>query len=95
MPADEVVFSHVKLSRVLQARDRHGKLNRLYTVGEAARFIRMSFSAPRTDDADWTYAEHSLRKAAESGNADQAADATEAVVVLLDAEGMLFVSTEA
>lgn len=91
MHDDEVVLSHVKLSRVLQAhaKDRHNNLTRLYTVGEAARFIQLHFST-RTEDGVWTHAEHSLRKAAETGDADQAAHATEAVVVLLEAEGMLF-----
>jgi hypothetical protein len=61
----------------------------LTTIGEAARFMRGNFSRQRSDNTDWEHAAKTLEVAAETNETEGRKNATEAVIALLRADGML------
>ncbi len=89
MTHEEIIASPVKLAAPLDVKDNKNSKKTLATVGEAARFIRANFSRQRSDYVDWEYAARTLEVAAETDNADRRQQATDAVIALLRAEGML------
>jgi hypothetical protein len=84
-----IVISTVELTRVLTAKDPHGELHVLRTVGDAARFMHANFSWRRKGDVAWRHAAMCLEEAAIADDAEHAATATIAVEVLLNEDGLL------
>jgi hypothetical protein len=89
MEHEKIIASSVELAAPLNVKDIRNNKKILVNVGEAARFIRANFSRQRSDSADWEHAAKALEVAAETNDAERRQHATEAVVALLRAEGML------
>ncbi len=89
MMHEDIIASVVTLATSLTAKDAKNSKKTLTTVGEAARFIRTNFSRQRSDNVDWEHAAKALEAAAETNDAEGRKNATEAVVALLRADGML------
>ena len=89
MKHEEIIASLVELAAPLNVKDIKNNEKILVNVGEAARFIRANFSRQRSDSVDWEHAAKTLEVAAETNDAERRQHATEAVVALLRAEGML------
>jgi hypothetical protein len=86
---DEIIARVVALAMPLTVKDAKNNKRTLTTVGEAARFIHANFSRQRSDQVDWEHAANALEVAAETNDAERRQHATEVVVALLRAEGML------
>ncbi len=89
MTSEEIIASTVTLATPLIAKDIKKNKNTLTTIGDAARFIRTNFSRQRSDNVDWEHAAKALEVAAETNDAEGRKNATEAVIALLRADGML------
>jgi hypothetical protein len=89
MTSEEIIASTVTLAGPLIVTDVKKTKKTLTTIGEAARFIRTNFTRQRSDCVDWEHAAKMLEVAAETNDAQRRQHATEAVVPLLRAEGML------
>lgn len=89
MTHNEIIASAVTLATPLIVKDVKNNKKTLTTVGEAARFIHTNFSRQRSDCVDWEHAAKALEVAAETNDAEGRQHATEAVIALLRAEGIL------
>jgi hypothetical protein len=89
MSSEEIIASSVTLATPLLVKDVKNIKKTLTTVGEAARFIRTNFSRQRSDYIDWEHAAKALEIAAETNDAAERQNATDAVTSLLRADGML------
>ena len=89
MEHEKIIASLVELTVPLNVKDIKNTNRKLVTVGEAARFIRANFSRQRSDSVDWEHAAKSLEVAAETNDAETRQHASDAVVALLRADGML------
>jgi hypothetical protein len=89
MTSDEIVASIVTLAAPLNVKDAKNNKKTLTSVGEAARFMRTNFTRQRSDCVDWEDAAKALEVAAETNDAERRQHATEAVIALLRADGML------
>jgi hypothetical protein len=89
MTHNEIIASSVTLAAPLIAKDIKNNKKTLATVGEAARFIHTNFTRQRSDHIDWEHAAKTLEVAAETDDAERRQHATDAVIALLRAEGML------
>ena len=89
MTHNEIVASPVKLAAPLVVKDIKNNKKTLATVGEAARFMHTNFTRQRSDHVDWEHAAKALEVAAETDDAERRQHATDAVIALLRAEGML------
>ena len=85
----DIIASDVMLATPLTVKDAKNNKKTLTTVGEAARFIRANFSRQRSDYVDWEHAAKTLEAAAETNDDDRRRHATEAIMSLLRAEGIL------
>ena len=95
MTHEEIIASPVELATPLIVKDIRNNKNTLLTVGEAARFIRANFSRQRSDHTDWEHAASALEVAAETNDAERRQHASEAMVALLRAEGLLLANVNA
>jgi hypothetical protein len=89
MTSEEIIASTVTLASPLTVTDIRKNKATLTTVGEAARFMRKNFSRQRSDNADWEHSARTLEVAAETDDAERRQHATDAVIALLRADGML------
>jgi hypothetical protein len=89
MSAGEVMFCAVELSRAVTAKDKHGRREVVRTVGEAARFLRANLAFQRQHDQVARHAARCLGAAAADPTAERIANATMAVEIVLQEEGLL------
>jgi hypothetical protein len=89
MTSEEIISSTVTLATPLIVTDIKKNKKTLSTVGEAALFMRSNYSRKRSDNADWEHAAKTLEAAAETDDVERRQHATDAVIVLLRADGML------
>ena len=89
MVHNEIIASPVTLAAPLTAKDIKNNKKTLATVGEAALFIHTNFTRQRSDCVDWEHAADALEAAAETNDEERRQHATDAVIALLRAEGML------
>ena len=89
MTSEEIIASTVTLATPLIVTDTKKNKITLTTVGEAARFMRSNFSRRRSDNADWEHAAKTLEVAAETDDVERRQHATDAVIALFCADGML------
>ena len=89
MTHGEIIASPVTLAAPLTVKDIKNNKKTLATIGEAALFIHTNFTRKRADEADWEHAASTLELAAETNDDERRQHATDAVIALLRAEGML------
>jgi hypothetical protein len=89
MTFELVSQSRVRLTVALSVRDLQDEVSALSTVGEAMTFIDANFSAGRKSEDKWAMAAAALRTAAATDTAISREIATQAVMLLLESEGML------
>lgn len=85
----DIIASSVMLAAPLNVKNVKNSKMTLNTIGDAARFIRSNFSRLRSDQVDWEHAAKTLEVAAETNDNERRQHATDAVMALLSAEGML------
>jgi hypothetical protein len=89
MKHEDIIASEVTLAAPLIVNDIKNTRKTLTTIGDAARFIRSNFSRLRSNNLDWEHAAKTLEVAAETNDSERRQHATDAVIALLRADGML------
>ena len=89
MNHNEIIASPVMLAAPLKVIDIKKSKKTLTTIGQAALFIHTNFTRQRSDQVDWEQAASALELAAETNDQERRQHATDAVIALLRAEGML------
>ena len=89
MTFEIIARSRVELTTVLVARDLQDKSQTLATVGEAISFMGSNFASNRKAEDKWQTAVKALQIAAAINTPTMREIATQAVMLLLESEGML------